>query len=118
VRRRRRQHRARDRNEEEECSALAAQPTNGANRPEARTGLVWGMEEASAVRFLQTSGTAQLRLRVTEATRCYNSDLLSDRNRRYRTFRSACDGPTKRQIDALVRLTEETLSGPLGAYRN
>src|SRR5713101_5575129 len=44
-----------DRNEEEECfSTCGHQPTNGANWPEARTGLVWGMEEARAVRLIMS----------------------------------------------------------------
>src|SRR5215467_14335402 len=42
-----------DRNAVEECfSTCGHQPTNGANWPEARTGLVWGMEDACADRLV------------------------------------------------------------------
>jgi hypothetical protein len=35
-------------------STCGHQPTNGANWPEARTGLVWGMEAAGADRFFSS----------------------------------------------------------------
>ena len=58
-------------------STCGHQPTNGANWPEARTGLVWGMEAAGADRFFfELCASARLAL-ATEKPRAAGPGRLT-----------------------------------------
>src|ERR1700730_15657513 len=77
-----------DRNEEEECfSTCGHQPTNGANWPEARTGLVW-WDEGSGVlsAYCELRASVRLSYCAKETTRCRDR-YPSDRSARRRIFR-------------------------------